>query len=282
MTDEKTIKATLEAALLAAGETLSVTRLLTLFPDSDIDKTYLEDILASMENDYADRSFTLKSLASGYCFQVRQEHAPALHLLWEERPPRYSRALLETLVIIAYRQPITRAEIEDIRGVAVSTSITKTLLEREWIRVLGHRDVPGKPGIYGTTKQFLDYFNLSNLSELPPLEDIKDLDSIAEQLDPQLPFIVSEQDQAQGEEQEHDQTLAEQQEDDHGQEQPAEGDVAIDTSSSDEEETIALSIECSVEENASTDIERSALLATADAEGNDCEKTQATPEVETF
>src|SRR5690606_37903643 len=127
--------------------------------------------------------FELMEVASGYRFQVRPEYAPWASRLWEERPRRYSRALLETLAIIAYRQPITRGEIEDIRGVAVSTNIAKTLLEREWIRVVGHKDVPGRPAMYATTRQFLDYFNLSSLEQLPPLADIRDLEDIGRELE---------------------------------------------------------------------------------------------------
>jgi len=143
----------------------------------------LEDI----EADCRDRGFELKQTASGYRFQVCQELSPWINKLWEEKPKRYSRALLETLSLIAYRQPLTRGDIELVRGVAVSSDIIRSLLERDWIRVVGHRDVPGKPALYATTKQFLDYFNLKNLEHLPALSEIKDLT----ELDPELEMTLA-------------------------------------------------------------------------------------------
>lgn len=145
-------------------------------------KTLLKEVIENLQQDYTDRAMELKEVASGFRFQVRQEYADHVGKLWEERPSKYSRALLETLVLIAYRQPITRGEIEAIRGVSVSSHIVKTLVEREWVRVIGHRDVPGKPAIFGSTKEFLDYFNLKSLDELPSLAEIKDLDKIAPEL----------------------------------------------------------------------------------------------------
>lgn len=173
------IKNIIEAALLAADQPLSVDRILSLFieseqPSRDEIKQAIEDLARDCEQ----RGIELKEIASGYRLQVKEEYASWVSRLWEERPARYSRALLETLVLIAYKQPITRGDIEDVRGVAVSSHIIKTLQEREWIRVLGHREVPGRPSLYGTTKQFLDYFNLKSLEELPKLEDIKDLDDV--------------------------------------------------------------------------------------------------------
>jgi segregation and condensation protein B len=132
-------------------------------------------VMDSIAEDCADRGFELKEVASGFRFQVKQELSEWIAKLWEERPPRYTRALLETLALIAYRQPITRGDIEEIRGVGVSSNIVRTLLDREWIRVVGHRDVPGRPAMFATTKQFLDYFNLKSLQDLPPLSEIKDL-----------------------------------------------------------------------------------------------------------
>lgn len=129
------------------------------------------------------RGFELRKVASGYRLQVREEFAPWVSRLFEEKPQRYSRALLETLALIAYRQPITRGEIEDVRGVTVSSNIIRTLLEREWVRVVGHRDVPGRPAMYATTRQFLDYFNLSGLGQLPPLSEIRDLDEIGREME---------------------------------------------------------------------------------------------------
>lgn len=145
-------------------------------------KRSIVEVIQSLQADYAGRAMELKEVASGYRFQVRQDYADYVGKLWEERPAKYSRALLETLVLVAYRQPITRGEIESIRGVSVSTHIMKTLMEREWVRVVGHRDVPGKPAIYGTTKEFLDYFNLKSLDELPTLAEIKDLDKLVPEL----------------------------------------------------------------------------------------------------
>jgi segregation and condensation protein B len=176
----------IEAALLAAGRPLSLERLRDLFdehaaPDNDA----LRSALHRLAEGYAEHAFELREVASGWRLQVRESMSPWVSRLWEERPQRYSRALLETLALIAYRQPITRGEIEDIRGVAVSTQIIKTLLEREWVRVVGHREVPGRPSMYATTRQFLDYFNLSSLGELPPLSEVRDLDQIEAELNPQ-------------------------------------------------------------------------------------------------
>ncbi len=175
----------LEAAMLAAGKPLSIDKFRELF-----DELYApsnEDIRAALgrlEEIYRGRAIELREVASGWRLQVREAFTPWVSRLWEERPQRYSRALLETLSLIAYRQPITRGEIEDIRGVAVSSQIVKTLLEREWVRVVGHRDVPGRPAMYATTRQFLDYFNLRSLNELPPLAEVRDLD----QVEPELPL----------------------------------------------------------------------------------------------
>lgn len=187
--ESQQLKQILEAVILAVAEPISILRIQELFDEENRPEAKdLRAVLEDMQNDYADRGIELKELASGFCFQSKQQFSPWIARLWEERAPRYSRALLETLAIIAYRQPVSRAEIEDIRGVAVSSSIIKTLLEREWIKVLGHRDVPGKPGIYGTTKEFLDYFGLKSLDQLPTLEEIKDLDLMIQKLNTQLEF----------------------------------------------------------------------------------------------
>lgn len=178
------LKILLEAALLAADEPLSLERLGLLFDESQRpSRDTLRAALAVLEQDYAGRGVELVEVASGFRIQVRQELSPWVSRLWEERAARYSRALLETLALIAYRQPITRGEIEDVRGVSVSTSIVKTLLERGWIKVLGHREVPGRPALYGTTRGFLDYFNLKSLGELPPLAELRDLDAIGAELE---------------------------------------------------------------------------------------------------
>ncbi len=173
----------IEAALLAAGRPLSLDRLRDLFDEGEAPSTdTLRAALASLGQSYAGRAFELREVASGWRLQVKEDMSPWVSRLWEERPQRYSRALLETLALIAYRQPITRGEIEDIRGVAVSSQIIKTLLEREWVRVVGHREVPGRPSMYATTRQFLDYFDLRSLNELPPLAEARDLDRIEQDL----------------------------------------------------------------------------------------------------
>ena len=173
----------LEGALLAAGEPLSVQRMTLLFEENERPtKDEIKAAIESVEERCEGRGYELVHVASGYRFQVRQDLAQWVGRLWQERPARYSRALMETLSLIAYRQPITRGEIEEIRGVAVSTNIIKTLLEREWVRVVGHRDVPGRPAMYATTRQFLDYFNLKSLDQLPPLAEIKELDNLSGEL----------------------------------------------------------------------------------------------------
>jgi segregation and condensation protein B len=173
----------IEGALLAAGRSLDIVHLEKLFDEFQIPPR--DQILAALEEiegDCSGRGFELKRTGSGYRFQVRQELSEWVNRLWEEKPKKYSRALLETLALIAYRQPITRGDIEEIRGVSVSSEIIKTLLEREWVRVVGHRDVPGRPALYATTRQFLDYFSLKNLEELPALNDIRDIEEINPEL----------------------------------------------------------------------------------------------------
>jgi segregation and condensation protein B len=163
-----------ETALLAAGRPLSPADLRRLFPEEAAPSDEeLAGALAAVARHASERGLVLREVASGYRLEVRADVASFLAPLWNERPPRYSRALLETLALIAYRQPITRAEIEEVRGVSLATSILKTLEEREWIRVVGHRDVPGRPALYATTRQFLDYFGLVRLDELPALEALE-------------------------------------------------------------------------------------------------------------
>lgn len=179
------IKAIAEAALLAAAQPLSVAQLLQLFDEHEgVGQSALGAALQALADDCAGRGVELREVASGFRMQVRSEWASRISRLWTERQSRYSRALLETLALIAYRQPITRGEIEAVRGVAVATSIIKTLEEREWIRVVGHRDLPGRPTLFGTTRAFLDYFNLKTLDELPTLAEIRDLEA----LEPELAF----------------------------------------------------------------------------------------------
>ena len=178
------LKKIVEAALMVLAQPLSVSDLLTMFED-DLDKPDRNEVrkaLNELREDCAERGIELKEVASGFRFQARSDFAGRINRLYDEKPQRYSQALLETLAIIAYRQPVTRGEIEDIRGVSLSTGIVRTLFEREWIRVVGHRDVPGHPELLATTRQFLDYFNLKELSELPALGEVKDID----QLEPDL------------------------------------------------------------------------------------------------
>ena len=178
------LKNVLEGALFAAGKPMTLRQLTELFaPEETPPQDSIKQAVEQLQQDYQGRGVELQEVASGFRFQVVAELAPWVGRMWEEKPARYSRALLETLALVAYRQPITRGEIEDIRGVSVSTHITKTLLERDWIRVVGHRDVPGRPAMYGTTRTFLDYFNLSNLDQLPSLAEIRDLDTIGAELD---------------------------------------------------------------------------------------------------
>lgn len=182
--DPQTLKKIVEAALLAAGKPLSLERMITLFPEEQQpDRNEVIAALDALALDCQARGIELRELASGFRFQVKQDMAPWVARLWEERAPRYSRALLETMALIAYRQPITRAEIEDIRGVAVSTHIVKTLLDRDWVRIVGHRDVPGRPALYGTTREFLDYFNLKSLEDMPTLSELRNIDDIDFTLD---------------------------------------------------------------------------------------------------
>jgi len=177
LTDPKDLASLLEAFLLASGKPMSVERMAELFDEVERPApALLRKALDVLEKSCKGRAFELKEVASGYRLQVRERFSPWVGRLWEERPQRYSRALLETLVLIAYRQPITRGEIEDIRGVAVNSQIVKTLLEREWVRVVGHRDVPGRPAMFATTKGFLDHFNLKSLDEMPPLAVLREME----------------------------------------------------------------------------------------------------------
>ena len=184
LTEPRDLAPLLEAFLLASGKPQSLESLFELFeegerPEPQVFKKALTILAKSCDG----RAFELKEVASGYRLQIREKFAPWVGRLWEERPQRYSRAMLETMALIAYRQPITRGEIEDVRGVAVNSNIVKTLMEREWIRIVGYRDVPGKPAMFATTKAFLDHFNLKNLDDLPPLAELRELEP-----DPVLDF----------------------------------------------------------------------------------------------
>jgi segregation and condensation protein B len=176
--DERRIQNIVEAALLATDAPLTVDRLVKLFEAGELPedgRAAVRTALDVLEAAAQDRGCELKRVASGYRYQVRQELSSWVSRLWDEKPPRYSRALLETLALVAYRQPVTRGDIELVRGVAVSQNIMRPLLERGWIRVVGTREVPGRPSMYGTTRAFLDYFNLKSLGELPPLDEIRAL-----------------------------------------------------------------------------------------------------------
>ncbi len=178
------LKQIIEGAMLAAGRPLSVDHFLALFLDEDQpSRDEIREALESLQADCELRGIELKEVSSGFRYQVKADLAEWVARLWEEKPARYSRAVLETMALIAYRQPITRSEIEDVRGVSVSSHIVKSLLEREWIRVIGHRDVPGRPALYATTKNFLDYFGLTSLSDLPPLAELRNIESIERELD---------------------------------------------------------------------------------------------------
>lgn len=178
------LKMVVEGLLLAAGRPLTIDNIASVFDKKERpDRQELKAVMQVISEECNDRGFELTEVASGYRFQVKQELSEWIGRLWEEKPPRYTRALLETLSLIVYRQPITRGDIEEIRGVGVSPNIIRTLLDREWVRVVGHRDVPGRPAMFATTKQFLDYFNLKSLQELPPLAEIKDLGKSEQELD---------------------------------------------------------------------------------------------------
>jgi len=175
MSELAELKRIIEGAILASESPLTIDNLESLFIVESPTRSEIRDAIAEIEADCESRGFELKKVATGYRFQVKEKYSEWVGRLWEERAPRYTRALLETLALIAYKQPITRGDIEEIRGVAVSTNIIRTLLEREWVRVVGHRDVPGRPAMYATTKHFLDYFNVASLEELPTLQEIKDI-----------------------------------------------------------------------------------------------------------
>jgi len=175
MTDQS-LKSIIEAALFTAGKPLMIDHFLDLFAETERpERSLIRTMLRELSEDYAERGIELVQVASGYRFQTKQNLTPWLKRLQPERTPRYSRALLETIAIIAYRQPITRSEIETIRGISVSTDLIKRLQDYNWIRVLAHRDTPGRPALYGTTRGFLNYFNLKNLNDLPPLTELKEM-----------------------------------------------------------------------------------------------------------
>jgi segregation and condensation protein B len=184
------LKNVIEAILLAAGRPLNIDQLLTMFAEHERpERSEMREAVSVLQKEYESRGIALIQVGSGYRIQVRETMQPWVEHLWDEKPARYSRALLETLALIAYRQPVTRGEIEEVRGVSVSSTIIKTLLEREWVHVVGHREVPGRPAMYGTTRKFLDYFSLKSLSELPSLAELRDLNEIGKELELDLSDI---------------------------------------------------------------------------------------------
>lgn len=190
------LKNIVEAALLAAESPLSVSALASLFPeDAKPSADQLKEVFEQLDREYEGRGVELRRVGKGYRFQSREKYSPWLRKLSEGRPPRYSRAFLETLAIIAYRQPVTRGDIEEIRGVTVSSDIMRQLLDRDWVKEVGHRDVPGRPALLGTTQQFLEYFNLEALSDLPPLLERREAADIARELNLRLPLESQEKDQ---------------------------------------------------------------------------------------
>ena len=187
------IKAIVEALIFASDKAMTIDSIQELIePEYVLGRAALKEILNEVKADYAGRGIELVDFSGSYRFQTRVNMGSWVQRLWEERPQKYSRALLETLSLIAYRQPITRGDIEEVRGVAVSSTIMKTLLERNWVRVIGHREVPGRPAIYATTKQFLAYFNLQSLEDLPTLAEIRDIDLISKEVSAQLELVVTE------------------------------------------------------------------------------------------
>ncbi len=184
------LKNILEAILLGAGRPLTLDRILAMFDENEQpERNAIRDAISALQTDYEGRGIALVQVGGGYRIQIRESMQPWVSRLWEEKPARYSRALLETLSLIAYRQPITRGEIEEVRGVSVSTTIMKTLQEREWVHIVGHREVPGRPAMYGTTKQFLNYFGLKSLDKLPSLAELRDLSTIGKELELDLSDI---------------------------------------------------------------------------------------------
>ena len=178
------LKSIVEATVFSYSKPISISKIQSLvFGDETVKKLEIEAALDSIKKDYKNRPIQLVELASGFCFQTKSEFGPWVNRLWQDKPTKYSRALLETLALIAYHQPITRGEIEDVRGVSVSSNIIKTLSEREWVKVVGHKEVPGRPALYGTDKPFLDYFGLKSLSELPTLMEPESIELISSRLE---------------------------------------------------------------------------------------------------
>ncbi len=253
------IKNIVEASILAASKAISIDKLVSLFSENEVvEKNQVRQAIEQLTSEYQSRGVELIEVSSGFRFQVTQTAAPWVSRLWEERPQKYSRALLETLALVAYRQPVTRGEIEEIRGVSVSSQIMRTLVEREWVRIIGHRDVPGKPAMYATTKTFLDYFGLKKLEDLPPLSEIRDLDVINAELD----FGDQKNgDQKNGDQNSDDQDKDEQVKNDHADTGLNESVDAM-TSEGDPEPGISVSVDSDQIESIDIDAELNALRET--------------------
>jgi segregation and condensation protein B len=212
MTEEFNLKHIVEGVVFANTSPITVDKLHEIVSRVrvDVTKDDLRNTLTSLKKENDNRGVHLVEVASGYQYRVATKGAEFLRVLWQEKPPRYSKSVLETLALIAYRQPITRAEIQEVRGVAVSTDTTRLLLDREWVKIVGHRDLPGKPALFATTKEFLDYFNLKKLSDLPPLDEVRDLEAMGKQLemdlavDPPPPILLEDDDEEDDEEEEFD------------------------------------------------------------------------------
>jgi len=200
---QETLKKVVDAILLSAEEPLTLSKLLAYFdPEELVNRDDIKQVLALLQQETTERGFELAEVASGFRYQTRAEYKYWVSKHWQERAPRYSRAFLETLALIVYRQPVTRAEIEEVRGVAVSSNIIKSLLEREWVRIVGHKELPGRPAMLGTTRQFLDYFNLKSLDEMPSLAELQDIDQLYPELSATLNSEKEQQAAEEGEEQE--------------------------------------------------------------------------------
>ena len=289
---QQQLKNIIEAILMSADKPLKVTQLEALFV-GDVDmpsRNEIRQALQELGEEYQQRGFELKEVASGYRIQVGQDYAEWVGRLWEEKPVRYTRALLETLALIAYRQPITRGEIEEIRGVSVSSNIIKTLQEREWIKVLGHKDVPGKPALYGTSKEFLDYFNLKSLDELPTLAELRDLDQIHRELDLDIDDTATREDQPQeaatpvadSTADDNQTASATSQLSDAVDEQPADAGAEQPTAQSDETDAESVPDKAEVDDSESTAEQRdhrvTALAVTADASDVDEDLDEPEPQ----
>lgn len=278
--EQQQLKNIIEAILMSADKPLKVTQLEAMFV-GDVDmpsRNEIRQALQELGEEYQQRGFELKEVASGFRIQVGQDYAQWVGRLWEEKPVRYTRALLETLALIAYRQPITRGEIEEIRGVSVSSNIIKTLQEREWIKVLGHKDVPGKPALYGTSKEFLDYFNLKSLDELPTLAELRDLDQIHQELDLDIDNTATAEDHPQDvatpvadSAADDSQAASAASQPSDADEQPAEAGVEQPTAQGDQTDTESAPDSAEVDDSESTakksDHRVAALAVTADADG---------------